>query len=259
MDADKVFKVPCLKKKRPSLYCRETLDGLDDIWKQNNKTAENPESLTKPVFDCHNTMSSDQNRTGREASNSNAYAEMQDPSYRSQGPALGQMTPHSKYAYAVGLLNELCMTMEGPDDKKNIDSEQSKISNSSNATNEMFPDCSGNDGDVDMTTLIIPDESLVDANAEHRECELDWDSLTPPAPRSPGDHTVPDLYDLEYANTPSDCLAYSYDYLASVRHPISNPAVSGYRPHYMLPRTSSNLEMSSIPTLEDHIVPDFYI
>ncbi|GFS19176.1 hypothetical protein ElyMa_005025400 [Elysia marginata] len=240
MDADHVFKVPSVKKRRPSLYCKETLDGLDGIWKRTSKTTHTRDTSANIHPICNSKTPAGQNEK-------EVYSTCNQPEVPSFTNS--EHSSNSKYAYAVGLLNELSKTAE----HSHGQSEQCEVSDSKGTVRKKFPDDCSSHGE-EMSTMIVPDESLVSPEADY----VDWDSLTPPAPRSPGDHTVPDLYDLESICAPSESLAYTYDYLASIQRAVPAPEVAGHR--VQLHMLSSYRNSLSVPNFSsDHIVPDFYI
>ncbi|RUS85500.1 hypothetical protein EGW08_006708 [Elysia chlorotica] len=251
MDQEQVFKVPLVRKKRPNLYCKETLDGLDDIWQNSNTTGPAIETSLR----SHPICSSKTPNTLNERCNSDSYKQTEVAN-------VGYLhSPHNKYEYAVGLLNEFSKNIfaEQGSDVQSCRDTRHEI-NSMSTTMETLPGMCNSDEDVNSSispdVLIVPDQSMDCSEMDSLDYDVDWDSLTPPVPRSPGDHTVPDLYELDNICPPSDCLINAYDRLASVQ---TNQAQRGIgdrelRLSYMQIRTPAVSAISSL----DHIVPDFY-
>ncbi|KAK3702666.1 hypothetical protein RRG08_042654 [Elysia crispata] len=248
MDQEQIFKVPPVKKKRPDLYCKETLDGLDDVWKCSKKTAQVLESPLRSQPICTKKTSNRWN----EKWNPDSYKQ-------SEVPSLRLLHSSHKYEYAVGLLNEFSkniFTAEGSDTQSCRLARQHPTSNMSSMTEMSATCCSDEDVSMPLDALIVPDQ-MDCSEIDSLECDVNWDSLTPPAPRSPGDHTVPDLYDLESICPPSDCLVDAYDRLASVQT-IQTRGGIGDREVHMSSAQRNALGVPAIPA-SDHIVPDFYI
>ena len=263
MEDDHIFKVPTLKKRRSSLYCMETLDGLDDLWKCSSTTAQVPGSPLglHSIYSSYKTTRANQARTVEDCNQS----EVQELGHiTTEGDYIfqsGQYSSQNKYMHAVGLLDELCkneangcqLSLHDEISVNNDISGQPLASNTFGMQGAMYGSCSTDeDSKASTESLIVPDESMASTDTDSCSSDIDWDSLTPPAPRSPGDHTVPDMYDLDGINTPSDCLVYSYDYLASVQQGGTRPST--------LPMAAAQRNVQSLPIVspQDHIVPDFY-
>ncbi|GFN97699.1 hypothetical protein PoB_002420500 [Plakobranchus ocellatus] len=273
MEDSHVFKVPSQRKRRPSLYCRETLDGLDDIWtKPKNAATNNLETSTNTKES--NLFRPNFNTSTRNIPESNSAFNGYDSKYANENSNKGdsKYSSHTKYLYAVGLLNEFSKHSTSSNQQnlcnESVSFKAKHVETCSNSNQHMSdnsncpPQTAGhyyNSEDEDMSispdVLITCDESLAGIDSASSGSDIDWESLTPPAPRSPGDHTVPDLYDLENITPPSDCLTCSYDYLASIQQTLPNGAEDRFGFSTAQHGGANNLSMATV----DHIVPDFFI
>ncbi|XP_059173315.1 uncharacterized protein LOC131953896 [Physella acuta] len=237
-----VFKVPKVKKQRISLYCKETLADLDEIWncpkgdcKQLNKESVNKHLWQSDAKNDNNQAvdSSDddeeedwfnppeENYTTALLSRFNMYESC--PSLTQQGSfaeANGcRISPHTVPQISAQFIT----------DKLNSNKVQDQ-----NVTEILSP--------KSPDILIVRDESMANADSDSSD-DADWLSLTPPMPRSPSDHTVPDLGNIE-----SNII--SHDQWSPVSHPqrVLNERIG---------------QPMLVPTLElysslDHVVPNFY-
>ncbi|XP_005090691.1 uncharacterized protein LOC101861707 [Aplysia californica] len=105
--------------------------------------------------------------------------------------------------------------------------------------------------------LLVRDESMANADSDSSGSDVDWDSLTPPVPGSPSDHTVPDL---ENMNSPT------YEQSCCTHDPVLVPQASGLR---WSNSRNNNIHTMSVPSLGgqrslrdsslDQTVPDFLL
>lgn len=230
-----VFKVPKVKKQRISLYCKETLADLDEIWncpkgdcKQLNKKSVNKQLWQSDVKNDNNPPV-DSSETDDDDEEEEDWFNQPEENYTTAllSKFMYESCPNITHQ---GSFTETNGGRISPQIVPQISAQF--ITNKLNGNNIQDQNLTEMLSPKSPDILIVRDESMANADSDSSD-DADWLSLTPPMPRSPSDHTVPDLGSIES------------NIIAHVSHPQ---------------RTNQQMLVSTYELYSslDHVVPNFY-
>lgn len=231
-----MFKVPRTRRRR-SLYCREQTSELKEAWEKSSANSKFASSL-KDGRSCVRNLFSVVPAEVVEQDTAPSCDRLASHTFTSietvheHGLNLQELSPS---AIDSGRVTQLSEYRSDNSDSSFLQPPENRTEPIRDSNGEIF----GHEGaNVAATTPdnapVSPDIFLFKDESISADSDDDWESTTPPAPRSPSDHTVPDLSDLGTVTTPSEYLTYSTPF--SLPHP----------------------DEWSVPQLQDNTQPSMY-
>ncbi|KAH9489102.1 hypothetical protein Btru_057668 [Bulinus truncatus] len=205
MQEEAVFKVPTTRRCLLNLFCKETLDDLENVWNEPHSpitntffeyscngittiTCEN-DDLASGHFTDTNLLNVSEAPNEKLEVDSNSSAS-QDGSFLPRCDNVNIELGNREDKYTVALLDQF----KAPIFNQQLNSHQYVNNPNSDVDNIM--------SSKSPEILLIKDESMASADSDSSGSDVDWYSCTPLVPGSPGDHVVPDLDDLYWDSSP---------------------------------------------------------
>ncbi|XP_013069812.2 uncharacterized protein LOC106057243 [Biomphalaria glabrata] len=182
MQDEAIFKVPKTRRCLLNLFCKETLEDLDDVWNAPNLQRV-PAGLELDNVNLPLLLSE------KHTVNNGDHLDSWPPDYH--GNLVGESDTNTD-KYTIGLMDELNDTPFNQESQADGNNDDIEI-DVDNIMSPKSPDI-----------LLVKDESMANIDSDSSGSDVDWDSFTPPVPSSPSDHVVPDQDDL-YWNSVTLC------------------------------------------------------